>query len=86
MVKTKGLSYDGQYTNFWSGAIQMEHETANGVVTFTFDLKDNKTIVAGSWLLVAQTDGTGTVHPTSGDRWTVTSTSGGKTRTLSGWF
>ena len=86
IVKTKGLSYYDQYTNFWNGAIQSEHETANGVVTYTFALKNNKTIVAGSWDIVAQTDGNGTLHPTSGDRWTVTSTSGGKTRTLSGWF
>jgi hypothetical protein len=36
--------------------------------------------------LVAQTNGTGTAHPTSGDTWTVTYTTGGQSFTQTGNF
>jgi hypothetical protein len=47
-------------------------------------LQGSQAIVAGSWLIVAEYDGTGIARVSSGDTWTVTTTSGGVTSTRSG--
>jgi prepilin-type N-terminal cleavage/methylation domain-containing protein len=86
VVQTDGLTYTGQYTTFWSSTVANAHATSAGVVSFTFTLDANQTIVPGTWTIAGQTSGTGTVHPTSGDAWTITSTSGGVTNTVSGTF
>ena len=84
IAKTPGISYNGQYTNFWGSTIDSGHTTGSSTVDYTFVA--NTTIVAGSWTIAAQYNGTGTPRVTSGDTWTVTSTSGGVTSTISGSF
>jgi hypothetical protein len=56
-------------------------------ITYTFTLASGQTLGAGSGRLFAtQSTGGGTAHPTSGDTYSVTATSGGATTTQSGHF
>jgi type II secretion system protein G len=84
VAKTPGVSYHGQYTNFWGGTVNMGNTTGSSTIDYTFVA--NTSIVAGSWTIAAQYNGTGTPRVTTGDTWTVTSTSGGVTSTLNGTF
>jgi hypothetical protein len=62
--------------------------TSGGVITYSYVLNAGQTIPAayGSGVAYAQYSGTGTAHPTSGDTWSVASTSGGVTSTITGTF
>jgi prepilin-type N-terminal cleavage/methylation domain-containing protein len=84
--RTVGLSYDGMSTDFPGGTLALTRESTSASIIYTFDLKSNKTVAAGSWTLVAETSGSGTLHPTAGDTWTVVTTSNGVTTTLAGTF
>ena len=83
---TPGWTYASQYTTFWSGVVSNTHATAGGFIAYTFTSNAGQQIVAGTWKLDGQSNGTGTVHGRSGDTWTVTSTAAGVTTTLSGTF
>lgn len=84
--RTTGVSHSGQY-NTVGGQIQQSNSSTASAITYTYTLGSGQTLGAGSnRSFAAQTSGTGTVHPTSGDTWTVTYTSGGTTRTQSGTF
>lgn len=84
--KTTGVSYNGQY-NTVGGQITSSHTDIGSVLTYQFVLSPGQTLAAGtSQTYAAQFNGTGTVHPTSGDTYAVTATAGGKTTTLAGHF
>ena len=54
---------------------------------YSFTLDAGKPIVPGSWIIAAQRNGTGTLHATTGDAWTVaTTTTGTGTATPNGTF
>jgi hypothetical protein len=85
--RTTGTSYSGQgdsFTNYMTDT----SATTTPSITYTFVLKSGKTIPAGysGGEVYAQFGGTGTAHLTSGDTWTVTSTSNGFATTVSGTF
>src|SRR5262245_43622690 len=83
---TTGISFSGQY-NSVGGKIQPNHSSASSAVTYTFTLARGQTLPPGTNdTFAAQTSGTGTAHPTAGDMFTVTATSGGTTTTQSGHF
>ena len=82
--RTTGISYSGQYNTV--GLTQSNSSTASAI-TYTFTLGAGQTLSAGNnRTFAAQMGGTGTAHPTSGDTYTVTYTTGGVTRTQSGTF
>jgi hypothetical protein len=84
--KTPGLSYN----NLWDsvgGAIQHAHATTPTAISFTATLKPGQTIAPGTGrTFAAQMNGTGKLHPTAGDTWSVTYTVDGKTTTQTGHF
>jgi hypothetical protein len=84
--RTTGVSFSGQYNTIGSQITQTNTSTAT-TVTYQFTLASGQTLGAGTgWLFAAQTSGTGTVHPTSGDTFTVTYTTGGTSFTQTGHF
>jgi endo-1,4-beta-xylanase len=84
--RTTGVSFSGIY-NTVGGQIQQSNSSTTAAVTYTWTLAPGQTLGIGTnRLFAAQTGGTGTVHPTAGDTWTVTYTSGGASFTQSGNF
>ena len=86
---TAGLTFNGNYVTFEGGNVSISHTTSGGFLVYTFTLDAGKTIVPGEWTVAAQWNGTGTLHATSGDTWTVVTTTtgtGGGTATLNGTF
>jgi hypothetical protein len=87
VAQTTGTSYASQFNSFPGGAITQGNATSGGYISFTYVLGSGQSIPAGfSGQVGAQWNGTGSTRVTSGDKWTVTSTSGGVTSTLSGTF
>ncbi len=86
IVRTPGVTYNGQYSTFWGGTVSASYVDAVGTIRYTFTLNAGNTMVTGNWVAAAQFSGTGTPRVTSGDTWTVTSTSSSGTSTLSGTF
>jgi hypothetical protein len=82
---TGGLSFNGQY-NTVGGQIVDTHSSTATVLTYQFGLSAGQTLNPGSYLFDAQMSANGTAHPTSGDTFTVTYTTGGQTFTQSGHF
>jgi endoglucanase len=84
--RTTGISYSGMY-NTVGGQIAQANSSTSSAITYTFTLASGQTLSAGSGRLFAmQMSGTGTSHPTSGDTYSVTYTSGGTQQTLTGTF
>jgi len=84
--RTAGVSFSGQY-NTLGGQILQSSASTSSTITYTFSLAAGQTLPAGAnRLFAAQASGSGTAHPTSGDTFTVTSTSGGATVTQPGHF
>jgi len=84
--RTTGISSSGQY-NTVGGQITQTVSSTAAAVTYTFTLAAGQTLPMGSGrTFAAQTSGTGTAHPTAGDTFTVTYTTGGTTFTQSGHF
>ena len=83
--KSGGASYNGMYATF--GGATTTHADNGNTITYTYTLSAGQTIAPSTNLLAgAQFNGNGTGHNTSGDTWTITTTSGGKTNTTSGHF
>jgi endoglucanase len=83
--KTAGISYNGMYVNF--GGVTTTHTDNGSTITYTYTLGTGQTLPANTNLLAAaQIGGSGTAHSTTGDTWSITTTSGGKSNTLSGHF
>jgi len=84
--RTTGVSFSGQY-NTVGGQVTQANSSTSSAVTFTFTLNSGQTLSPGTnYLFAAQTSGSGTLHPVSGDTYTVTYTTGGQTFTQSGNF
>jgi hypothetical protein len=85
--KTAGINYSGQHNNYWGNMLAMSKSEPSGSIVYSYVLNPGQTVPAGSnWLVAAQFGGNGSPHPTSGDAYTVTATSGGATRSYSGSF
>ena len=86
MQRTPGVAFSGQY-NTVGGVIAQSNASTATAITYTFTLAAGQTLSpSGSRTFAAQRSGNGAAHPTAGDTWTVTYTSGGTTSTLSGTF
>jgi hypothetical protein len=83
--RTTGISFSGEY-NTIGGQITQGNSSTATAVTYTYTLSAGQTITPGSYLFAAQSSGTGTLHPTAGDTFTVTYTTGGVTTTQTGHF
>jgi hypothetical protein len=84
--RTTGVSFNGQYNTVGSQILQSNSSTAT-TITYQFSLATGQTLgPATNRLFAAQMSGSGTVHPTSGDTYTVTYTTGGVTFTQTGHF
>ncbi len=88
VAQTTGVTYNSDYNSFPGDAGYNGHSTGGGKITYTYDLSAGHSIPAkySNGALGAQFGGTGSPRTTSGDTWTVTSTSGGVTSTISGTF
>jgi endo-1,4-beta-xylanase len=84
--RTTGLSISGQY-NTVGGQIAQSSSSTASTLTYQFTLPAGQTLgPANGRVFAAQMGGTGTAHPTAGDTYTVTYTSGGQTFTHAGTF
>jgi hypothetical protein len=84
--RTTGISFSGQY-NTVGGTITQGNNSTASAATYTFTLNAGQTLGPGTnWTFAAQTSGTGTAHPTAGDTFTVTYTTGGQNFTQTGHF
>jgi endoglucanase len=84
--RTPGVGYSGQY-NTVGGQVTQSYVSTTSTVTYTFSLNAGQTLPAATARTFAvQTSGNGTAHPTAGDTWTVSYTSGGQSFTTTGTF
>jgi hypothetical protein len=84
--RTTGVSHSGQY-NTVGGQITQANSSTASAVTYTWTLNAGQSLGAStSRTFAAQLGGTGTVHPVTGDTWTVSYTTGGVARTQTGTF
>ena len=81
------LVSSGQYNTLGGSAIAQSVSTASTQVVYTFTLVAGQSLTAGTGrTFAAQMSPGGTAHPTTGDSWSVTATSGGSSTTTSGTF
>jgi endo-1,4-beta-xylanase len=84
--RTPGVSFSSQYNTVGS-QITQSNTTTSTAITYQFTLAAGQTLgPATGRVFAAQAGGTGTVHPTSGDTYTVTYTAGGQSFVQSGHF
>lgn len=84
--RTPGVSHSGQY-NTVGGQVAQASSSTTAAITYTFTLAAGQTLNASTNRAFAvQFGGTGTAHPTTGDTWSVSYTTGGVARTQSGTF
>jgi len=84
--RTTGVSFNGQYNTVGSSILQSNTSAAT-TITYQFTLAAGQTLgPSANRLFAAQMSGSGTVHPTTGDTYTVTYTTGGVTFTQTGNF
>jgi hypothetical protein len=84
--RTTGISFSGQFNTVGGQVLQANGSTASAI-TCTFTLGAGQTLGSGTaWMFAAQAGGSGTVHPTSGDTFTVTFSTAGVSTTRSGHF
>jgi hypothetical protein len=84
--RTTGVGFSGQY-NTVGGQILQSNSSAATAITYQFNLANGQTLgPATNRLFAAQMSGTGTAHPTSGDTYTITYTTGGVNFTRTGTF
>ena len=83
---TTGVSASGQY-NTVGGQITQSTSSTASAITYVFTLGSGQTLTPGTGRAFAvQMSGTGTVHPSAGDTYTVNFTAGGTPGTLTGHF
>lgn len=79
--RTPGLSVNGQF-NTMGGQMTQSVTVTPTTFVYQFNLVPGQTLQPEpNRVCAAQTNGTGTIHPTSGDTATITYTTGGVTRT-----
>jgi len=84
--RTTGISFNGQYNNVGGQILHSSAVTAT-TITYQFTLASGQTLGQGSnRTFAAQMSGAGTLHPTAGDTYVVTYTTGGVTYTQIGHF
>jgi hypothetical protein len=84
--RTTGVSFNGQYNTVGSSILQSNTSAAT-TITYQFTLAAGQTLgPSANRLFAAQMSGSGTIHPTTGDTYTVTYTTGGVTFTQTGNF
>jgi endo-1,4-beta-xylanase len=84
--RTTGVGFNGMY-NTVGGQIQQSNTVAATTITYQFTLAPGQTLGPGTnRTFAAQMSGAGTVHPTSGDTYTITYTIGGASFTQTGQF
>jgi hypothetical protein len=80
---TGGLTFSGQY-NTVGGSVTQSHSSTATTITYQFSAAS---LSAGTnWLFDAQISGSGTIHPTTGDTFSVTYTTNGQIVTQTGHF
>jgi endoglucanase len=84
--RTGGVGFSNMY-NTIGGQILQSNSSTGTTITYQFNLAAGQTLTPGTnRLFSAQMSGTGMVHPTSGDTYTVTYTTGGVSYTQTGQF
>jgi endo-1,4-beta-xylanase len=84
--RTTGMNVSGQYNTVGSQLTQSSSGTGS-TLTYQFTLAAGQTLGAShNRIFAAQMSGNGMVHPTTGDTYTVTYTSGGQSFTQTGAF
>jgi hypothetical protein len=84
--RTTGVGYSGMW-NTVGGQVQQSNSSTSSAVTYQFTLAAGQTLSASTnRQFVAQASGNGAPHPTSGDTYTVTYTTGGAQYTQNGTF
>jgi len=88
VARTRGVTFNGQANSFPGGTLVQSSGVVGGAIVYSFVLGTGSSIPANylNGVAYAQYSGTGSPHPSSGDTWTVTSTAGGTTSTLTGTF
>jgi hypothetical protein len=85
--RTPGVSASGQFNTVGGGRITQSNTSTPSLITYQFTLASGQTLSASSnAVFAAQTQGSGTAHPTAGDSYTVSYTTGGQSFTQSGTF
>jgi hypothetical protein len=81
------LASSGQYNTIGGSTIAQSVSTTSTQVVYTFTLVAGQTLPAGTGrTFAAQMSPGGNSHPTTGDSWAVTYTSGGSSTTINGTF
>lgn len=84
--RTTGVNYSSMYNTLGS-QVQQSNSSTSSAITYQYTLAPGVTLSPGTnRTFAAQFGGNGTSHPTAGDTWTVTYTSGGTQYTQSGTF
>ena len=84
--RTTGVGFNGMYNTVGGQILQTNTVTAANI-TYQFTLAAGQTLGPGTnRTFAAQMSGSGTIHPTSGDTYTVTYTTGGVSFTQTGHF
>ena len=84
--RTTGVGLNGMF-NTVGGQILQSSAVTTPTITYQFTLAAGQTIGAGTnRTFAAQASGSGTLHPTAGDTWIVSYTTGGVTYTQTGTF
>ncbi len=85
---TSGLSYNSQFNSLPGGVGTQTNSSGGGYVTSTYTLNSGQTIPAhySNGEVAIQWQASGATRVSTGDTWTVTSTSGGIVSTLHGTF
>jgi endoglucanase len=86
LQRTTGVGFNGQFNTVGGQILQSNTVTAS-TITYQFTLASGQTLGPGTnRTFAAQAGGNGTIHPTAGDTWVVSYTTGGVTFTQSGTF
>ena len=84
--RTAGVSFAGQF-NTVGGQIAQSNSSTAAAITYQFALAAGQTLAPSNQrTFAAQASGSGTVHPTAGDTFAVTYTTGGQSFTQTGHF
>jgi endoglucanase len=84
--RTSGIGFNGQF-NTVGGQVLQSNTVTPTTITYQFTLASGQTLGPGTnRTFAAQAGGNGTIHPTAGDTWVVSYTTGGVTFTQTGTF
>jgi len=82
---TGGVTFNGQYNTV--GSFMQSHSSTSAAITYQYSLGAGQSLATGTgWSFAAQASGSGTVHPTSGDTYTLTYVADGISYTATGHF